>query len=68
MAHLTDEEKVEFAYLTSKVERRKLEIQIKEWKQAFESLALWVRNNFSTTSLFDVLEKIRELRPIKERK
>lgn len=68
MAHLTDEEKVEFAYLTSKVERRKLEIQIKEWKQAFESLALWVRNNFSTTSLFDVLEKIRELIPTKERK
>ena len=65
MPNLTEEEKQEFIALNSKVERRKLEIQIKEWKQAFEGLANWVSNNYSETTLFEVTEKINELRPKK---
>lgn len=65
MPNLTEEEKQEFIALNSKVERRKLEIQIKEWKQAFETFANWVINNYSETTLFEVTEKINELRPKK---
>ena len=66
MSNLTEEEKKEILVLNSKVERRKLEIKIKEWTTAFESLALWIRNNFGNTNLFEVLEKIKELRPTKD--
>lgn len=66
MSNLTEEEKKEILVLNSKVERRKLEIKIKEWTTAFESLALWIRNNFGNTNLFEVLEKIKELRPKKD--
>lgn len=64
---ITPEEKAEILYLNSKVERRKLEIEVKEWKTAFESLALWVRNNLNEMDLFQLMNKVVELRPRKEK-
>ena len=64
---ITPEEKAEMVYLNSKVERRKLQIEVQEWKRAFESLALWVRNNLNEMSLFELMNKIVELRPRKEK-
>lgn len=64
---ITAEEKAEVLFLNSKVERRKLEIEVKEWKRAFESLALWVRNNLNEMDLFEFMNKVLELRPRKEK-
>ena len=64
---ITPEEKAEILFLNSKVERRKLEIEVKEWKTAFESLALWVRNNLNEIDLFQFMNKVVELRPRKEK-
>ena len=64
---ITPEEKAEVLFLNSKVERRKLEIEVKEWKRAFESLALWVRNNLNERDLFQFMNKVLELRPRKEK-
>lgn len=57
------EEKEHISELKTNIDRRKLKIEIEEWKTAFERLAFWIRNHYSECSLFDVTEKIKELRP-----
>lgn len=60
---LTPEEKKEIDNINAQIRYRKLEIELKEWKEGFEKLALWIRNNFNETTLFEVLETIKKFRP-----
>lgn len=60
---LTEEEKKYIDELNDNIDRRRLMIQVKEWKNAFEKLAFYIRNHFCNCSLFDITEKIKELRP-----
>lgn len=60
---LTSEEKKEIDNINAQIRYRKLEIELKEWKEGFEKLALWIRNNFNETTLFEVLETIKKFRP-----
>lgn len=48
------------------IERRKLEIKIREWKSAYEQLGNWMKNNFNDVTLSEVTSKINELRPGRE--
>lgn len=67
MNDLTSEEKCHIDKLNENIKERKLKIALNEWKTAFNRLALWVRNNFSETNSFEVLQKINELRPSKDK-
>ncbi len=59
----TAEEKIEVLKHECNIEKRKLMIQVKDWKTAYESLSNWIRKNFNDTNLTDVNSKINELRP-----
>lgn len=59
----TAEEKIEFLRCECNIEKRKLMIQVKDWKIAYENLSNWIKKHFNDTSLSDVNSKINELRP-----
>ena len=60
---MSKEEKEYVSELNKNISTRKLKIEIEEWKSAFERLAFWVRNHYADCSLFELTEKIKELRP-----
>ena len=60
---MSKEEKEYVSELNKNIVTRKLKIQVDEWKTAFDKLAFWIRNHYGECSLFDVTEKIKELRP-----
>lgn len=63
MGCLTDEEKREVNELNSNIEKRKLQIQIDEWKCAFNKLETYVIKNISNLTLFEVKELIKQIKP-----
>lgn len=67
MSDITKEEREEVDRLNQQITMRKLKIEATEWKHAFESLVLYVRNNMCELSLFEFLNKVVELRPRKEK-
>lgn len=58
-----DLDKIYFDYLDLRIQKQILAIKYKDWKTAFEKLANWTIKNFGYTTLFDVTNKIKELRP-----
>lgn len=60
---MTQQEKDYVSELKTNISVRKLKIEVDEWKSAFEKLSFWIRNHYSDCSLFEVTEKIKELRP-----